>query len=238
MTGLAHAKGELVFLIDCDLEEDPELLEKFSDKLKRTGADVVYGVQRKRKGDLSERVTGDLFYRIFNMLSSYPIPKNVITARLMTRRYVARLVEHKEREVFLGGLWQITGFEQLPLIVEKHSKGNSAYTLARKISVVVNSVTSFSNAPLVFIFYLGSVIVALSSIAAFYLIIKRLFFGVYLEGWPSLIVSIWLLGGLTIFCLGVIGFYLSKIFMETKQRPYTIIRKVYDRTGAAVDGLR
>jgi len=238
MTGLAHAKGELVFLIDCDLEEEPKLLGKFYDKLKSSDADVIYGVQQARKGGVFERITGNIFYRLFNLLSSYPIPANAITARLMSRRYVASLVEHKDREVFLAGLWAITGFKQIPLIVTKHTTGNSSYNLGRRIAVLVNAITSFTNRPLIFVFYLGAGISFLSSIAALYLVVRRVFFGVYLAGWPSLIVSTWLLGGLTLLSLGIIGIYLSKVFMETKQRPYTVIKKIYERTGESKHALQ
>jgi putative glycosyltransferase len=172
MTGLSHAKGQLVFLLDCDLEEAPELLEKFHIVMKDSGADVVYGTQEKRKGAFIERITGNLFYTVFNLLSQYPVPKNVTTARLMTQNYVANLVEHRDREVFLLGLWTITGFKQVPVVVRKDSKGSSAYNIARKISIVVNSITSFSNRPLVYIFYLGLIVSMLSAIAALYLIIK------------------------------------------------------------------
>ncbi len=225
MTGLAHARGDLVFLIDSDLEEDPELLETFYQKMTHSDADVVYGVQARRKGNRLEQVAGDLFYATFNLLSSVPVPRNVVTARLMTRRYVESLVQHQDREVFLLGLWTITGFSQLPVVVRKRHKGTSVYTLGRKVSVLVNSLTSFSNRPLILIFYLGCIISVLSGGAATYLVVRWLAFGHLLAGWPSLIVSVWMLGGLTIFCLGVIGIYLSKIFMETKRRPYTIIRR-------------
>jgi putative glycosyltransferase len=229
MTGLSHSLGQLVFLIDCDLEEEPEMLPRFHQEMTATHADVVYGVQETRSGGFFKRFTGHFFYTLFNILSSYPVPRNAITARLMSRRYVTNLVAHKDREVFLLGLWAITGFKQAPVAVQKHFKGDSTYTLRRRVSVFINSITSFSNRPLVFIFYLGCAISLLSGIAAFYLIARRLFFGVLLQGWPSLIVSIWLLGGLTIFCLGIIGIYLSRIFTETKQRPYTIIRQIYER---------
>jgi len=233
MTSLAHAKGDLVFLIDSDLEEEPELLRQFYDELNSSGADVVYGVQQSRKGGLFERVTGSVFFRLFSLLSSYPVPTNLITARLMSKRYVASLVQHKDREIFLAGLWAITGFKQVPVVVNKHDKGSTTYDLSRKVSVFVDSITSFSGRPLVFIFYLGCTILLVSSLAASYLLVKGLFFGDYLAGWPTLIVSVWLLGGLTVFCLGIIGIYLSKIFMETKQRPYTIIRRIYDRADQA-----
>jgi putative glycosyltransferase len=153
----------------------------------------------------------------------------------MTRRYVQALVQHREREVLIGGLWEITGFKQVSLVIDKAVKGSTTYSIRRRITIVVNAVTSFSNKPLVLIFYLGSLISLLSLLAASYLVVRRIFFGELLTGWPSLIVSIWLLGGLTILCLGVIGIYLAKIFTEVKQRPYTIIRCMYDHRTYAAD---
>jgi putative glycosyltransferase len=230
MTGLAHAGGDLVFLVDSDLEEEPELLEMFYLRLRETNADVVFGVQQKRKGGLFERTSGSLFYKIFNVLSTYPIPENAITARLMTRKYVSVLVEYREREMMISGLWTLTGFKQVPQPVKKLQRSPTTYSLRRKVAHLVNAITSFSSKPLEMIFYLGCVISFLSAVAAVDLIVRKLFFGALLQGWPSLIVSIWLLGGLTIFSLGVIGIYLSKIFIEVKQRPYTSIREVYEHS--------
>ena len=238
MTGLSHARGELVFLVDSDLEEEPELLEAFHKELKATGADVVFGVQQKRKGNLFERVSGTIFFRLFNALSVQPIPLNFVTARLMTRDYVLALLQHKEREVMIGGLWQLTGFRQVPVTMTKHHRGASTYNLSLKIAHLVNAVTSFSSKPLVFIFYLGCFILLASSIAALDLIIRKIVFGTLLEGWASLIVSIWLMGGIAIFCLGVIGIYLAKIFIEVKQRPYTIVRHTYEHDALPEERVR
>ena len=229
MTGLAHASGELVFLIDSDLEEEPELLPSFLDALRGSNADVVYGVQAARRGDLVERFSGWLFFAAFNWLSASPIHPNLVTVRLMTRRYVSALVQHRERQTMIAGLWAVTGFQQVPLVVKKHSRGTSTYGLGHKLAILVNSVTSFSDRPLVLIFYLGMLIVAIAFAAAGYLVVRRLFFGELLAGWPSLIVSVWLLGGLTLFSLGIIGIYLSKVFLETKQRPFTIVREIHER---------
>lgn len=229
MTGLAHARGDLAFLIDCDLELAPETLLRCRAEMCRTGADVVYGVQQTRQDPLLDRIAGRLFYTIFNWLSTDPLPANLLMLRLMTRRYVTALVAHRERELLIGGLWAVTGFDQTPIVVEKAHKGHTAYNVRRRVAMLVNAITSFSNKPLVFIFYLGIGISLLAGIAAIYLVIRRIFFGEFLAGWPSLIVSIWFLSGLVIFCLGIIGIYLSKIFTETKQRPYTITRKVYER---------
>jgi len=228
MTGLGHARGDLVFLIDSDLEEDPELLLPFYERLCDSKVDVVYGLQTTRKGGLWERVSGALFYKSLAVLSSAAVPQNLVTARLMTARYVRSLVEHRDREIFLAGLWQITGYAQLSLPIVKHCKGNSSYTLVQKFAILVNAITSFSNRPLVMVFYLGLIILVVSGGAALYLIVDRIFFRRLLSGWPSLIVSVWLLGGLTLFCLGLIGIYISKIYMETKDRPYTIVRDIYE----------
>ena len=229
MTGLGHVRGDLIFLLDSDLEEDPEVLPTFLDRMTATGADVVYGVRERREGGFLARQGGELFYTLFNALSSHPVPRNVLTARLMTRRYVASLVQHRDRELFLLGLLTITGFAQVPVVSRKRRKSGSVYTLPRKLSLFVNAITSFSNTPLVAIFYLGCVISAASLAAAAHLVGRWLVHGELLAGWPSLIVSVWFLGGMTILCLGVIGIYLSKIFIETKDRPFTVIRQIYER---------
>jgi putative glycosyltransferase len=227
MTGLAHSRGELVFLIDSDLEEDPAWLGRFREAMSATGADVIYGVQQIRKGGRFERATGELFFRVFNRVLTHPIPANVVTARLMTRRYVRALVAHRDQEVFLAGLWMTTGFDQRPLTVTKESRSASTYSPLRRLSVLVNALTSFSNRPLIYIFELGVAVILLSVAAAIYLMYRRLTGSVGVPGWASIMVSIWFLGGLMIFCIGVIGIYLAKVFTETKDRPYTIVRAEY-----------
>lgn len=231
MTGLSYATGDRVFLLDCDLEEEPEYLKEFYDEFDSSDADVIYGVQEERKGRLFEKISGALFYKLINVLSDYPIPHNLITMRLMSKRYVKSLLEHKERELFLGGVWVITGYIQKSLTVKKLDKGSSTYTLKHKISNLVNSITSFSNKPLIMIFFLGIIIMSCSFVAAAYIIIRRVFFGIMLLGWPSLMVSLWMLSGLIIFSIGMVGIYLSKVFSETKHRPYSIVRATYDRSG-------
>lgn len=229
MTGLAHAKGNAVFLIDSDLEEDPEWLLSFEEQLKQEHCDVVYGVQEHRKGDWFERWTGQWFYRLFKILTGIALSENIVTSRLMTRRYVNALLSHQEREVFLGGLWYITGFDQRSQVIKKHNTSKSTYTFRKKMSLFVNSITSFSNAPLTIIFYIGISIFLFALAYIIYLVTCWLFFVKPMSGWTSVMASIWLLGGMIISFIGVIGIYLSKIFSETKQRPYTIVRQVYEQ---------
>ncbi|MDI6529438.1 glycosyltransferase family 2 protein [Pseudomonas otitidis] len=227
MTGLAQAKGELVFLIDSDLEEEPEWLEAFAQQMKQDRCDVVYGVQERRKGNWFERWSGQWFYSFFKVLTGLALPENVVTSRLMARRYVDALLCHQEREVFMAGLWHITGFDQHPQVIKKHHTSETTYTFRRKMSLLVNSVTSFSNAPLVSIFYIGVAISLFALAYIVYLVTHWLFLEKPMSGWTSVMASIWLLGGMIISFIGIVGIYLSKIFSETKQRPYTIVRQIY-----------
>ncbi|MDY0050696.1 MAG: glycosyltransferase family 2 protein, partial [Halothiobacillaceae bacterium] len=214
MTGLAHAKGERVFLIDSDLEEEPEWLEAFVRQMEQESCDVVYGIQERRKGSWFERWSGQWFYRFFKALTGLALPENVVTARLMTRRYVDALLRHEEREVFMAGLWHITGFDQRAQTIKKHCTSETTYTFRSKMSLLVNSVTSFSNAPLVSIFHVGIVISLFALVYIAYLFTHWLFLTKPLSGWTSVMASIWLLGGLIISFIGVVGVYLSKIFSE------------------------
>jgi putative glycosyltransferase len=231
MTGLAHARGEFVFLIDSDLEEDPEWLLSFSTQMEREKSDVVYGVQRHRKGKIVERWTGQAFYWLFRSLTGLNLPDNIVVARLMSRRYVDALLLHREREVFMAGLWIITGFTQNAHVVVKHSRDETTYTLRKKLSQVVNSITSFSSVPLVGIFFIGFFIFLLSAAYTTFLVVNWLFFSRPPNGYTSVMASIWLLGGMIIAFVGVVGIYLSKIYAETKQRPYTIVRSVFSKSG-------
>ncbi len=230
MTGLNYSSGAHVFLIDSDLEEEPEWLPAFSQQMKNDGCDVVYGIQAKRRGGWFDRLSGRIFYRLLNTLSGIEIPKNWVTARLMTRRYVNAVLLHQERELSIGGLYLLAGFEQQPHIITKLSTSKTTYTLSRKISVLVNSISSLSDKPLVAIFYSGVFIFMAALINIAYLTLKWLFLSTPLSGWTSVMASIWLLGGLMISFIGIIGIYLSKVFLESKQRPLTVIRKIYGKS--------
>jgi putative glycosyltransferase len=227
MTGLMHARGDLVFQIDVDLEEEPEMLEAFHQELIKTQADVVYGVQDKRKGSLFEKVFGGLFYKCFNFLSNINMPPNLLIARLMTRRYVDALLQHKEYELDLGGLWSITGFNQMPLTVRKHSKGKTTYSPRKRFALAVRSITAFSNKPLILIAAIGSGILFLAFLYFVYILWVYFWVGQPPDGFTTLVLSVWFLGGLMMFSLGVVAIYISIIFSETKRRPYTIVRQIY-----------
>ncbi len=234
MAGLAAAKGEYVFLIDSDLEEEPEWLLSFAQQMQADRSDVVYGVQDRRKGSLFEAASGWFFYRTFRLLTGIEQPDNIVTARLMTRRYVKALLSHRERELNIGGLWVVTGFKQSQRTIRKHATSPTSYTLARKFSHLVNAITSFSSLPLVFTFYTGLLISASAGLFIAYLAFLYFYVSTPPDGYTSIIASIWLFSGLIILFIGIQGIYISKIFSEVKQRPYVIVRQVYG--GIAMQG--
>ena len=227
MSGLMAADGDYTFLIDCDLEEAPELLVSFYESMVSEDVDVIYGVQPSRNDPLLNRITSNLFYRVFNAFSTINIQSNILTVRLMTRDYVSALILHREQVMIIAALWQMTGFKQLGVEVEKKYKGKTTYNLPRKLGIVFRSITSTSNKPLIYIAYLGIFLTFTSIVYIMYLLFGYVFLGYGVDGWLSMIVSIWFFGGLNIFVMGIIALYLSVIFIEVKDRPYTIVRKHY-----------
>lgn len=242
MTGLDHARGELVFLVDSDLEESPEALAVFFERMQQAGPedpiDVVYGVQMRRKGQLLERSFGALFYSLFNRLSDVKVPRNALVARLMTRRYVNALLRHRERELFMLGVMTQVGFRQEPVLVEKSDTAPTTYTLWKKVSLTLKSMASFSDKPLSAIFLLGLGISFVAVLGMLYLVITYVAFSWhYLVGWTSLSLLVSFFGGMILVSIGTVGFYLGRVFIEVKDRP-VIVMQVEESAAANTGGAR
>jgi len=227
-TGLHYATGDYLFLIDCDLEEAPELLLPFWNELKRDDTlDVVYGVQPKRKGNFFERYMGKVFYRLINSMTQLNYPADTLTARLMKRNYVEAILSFKERTFDIWALFVLAGFNQKGISAVKKSKESSTYSLKRKLSISIDIITSFSQRPLYLIFFLGLIWLTLSIVNVSIILIKKWFLDIPVEGWSSIMASVWLIGGITTFMIGTVAIYLSKLFIEAKQRPVSIVKAVY-----------
>lgn len=231
MTGLAHAEGDFVFLIDVDLEEEPELLEKmWAEAQSDKSIDVIYGVQETRKGRFFERWSGLLFYWAFNWLAdNAKVEKNFCTIRLMKKNYVQSLIRFQEKEFYFAPICAVTGYNQKPMVIKKHSTSETTYRFLTKYHMLINSVLTFTNKPLFFVFYFGLFITSCSIAMGIYFIAMKLLFDSTMSGWTSLIVSIWFLGGCIILFLGIVAIYISKIFIETKGRPFSIVRQLHAR---------
>lgn len=228
LTGLHQATGDYIFLIDSDMEEDPGLILPFWEEMQQNPrADVVYGIQAARKGGFFERASGAVFYKFLNFLTSFKYPANTLTARLMRKRYVEGVLKFTEKTLDVWAIFVLTGFNQVGITVTKQSKGASTYTFSKKLKMTVEIITSLSHRPLYLIFILGSVWLAISGGVFLMILFQKWLYGAEIEGWASIMASVWLIGGVIIFLIGVIGIYLSKIFLEIKDRPLTIIKAIY-----------
>lgn len=226
--GLAHARGDLVFLIDCDLEVSPAVLPRFYQKLRASGCDVVYGYQNARRGGPLERIAGALFWKGLNLLSDTPIPENVVTERIMTRRFVVNLLQLGDRNLFFGGMMSWTGFDQIGMPVDKgRRRGPSTYTLMKRLGLLVNAVSSFSAKPLYLLFNVGIVITLASLAYAAYLVFRKIAFGDTLIGFTSLMGLMAMTLGVLTTGLGLLGIYLGKVYTQVQNRPTYIVRDIY-----------
>jgi putative glycosyltransferase len=231
VTGLRASSGDYVFLCDSDLEEEPEWIATFCKVMQTESCDVVYGVQTGRKGGPVYRACRRVFYKLINILSGARFPENVVTARLVSRRYLNALLAFEEREVFMAGIWHMVGFKQVAVPVTKRDTSATTYTFGQLASVFINGVTSFSTRPLQIISVAGIVISATALVFILFLVYRKIATDVAAEGWTSVIATIMLLGGIILFFNGIMAIYIAKIYTEVKRRPHTTVRQVYRAGG-------
>lgn len=233
VAGLQHARGERIFIIDVDLEESPEWLSDFAADFEANSADVVFGVNATRRGPFFRKHVGGVFWKLFNLLSDTQIPLNPCTVRLMSRRYVDALLTMPEKNLFLAGSYAWLGFKQVGRDVVKGVRPTrSSYSPMRLAELFLDAITSFTSYPLRLIFMAGVSIASLAVLAGGLMFLRKLISPeAFAIGWPSLIVSVWFLGGVTIAFLGIIGIYLAKLFNEAKGRPLYVVRQVHRAPG-------
>lgn len=228
MCGMRHAGSECVFVIDVDLEEEPENLGRFWRAMEEDPeTDVVVGQLDKKTLPFAKAFTSDIFYKVFNAFSPVQVSDRDIVSRLMRRSYVDALLQYGETELFLPAVWKDAGFRQKRIVATKVYDGNSSYTFRKKLTMAVDAITSFSSKPLTGIFYLGLLSSGTAALAILYLLAQKLFWGRVFLGWTSLMATLFLIGGVIIFSIGVVGVYISKIFLEVKARPTSLVRAVY-----------
>jgi putative glycosyltransferase len=229
--GLQEARGELIFLIDNDLETPPGVLVEFYREMQQDPAlDVVYGYQESRKGNFVERITGSIFWILINKLSDTKVPHNILTERLMTMQYVNELLRLGDANLFIGGMMYWVGFNQKGYAVKKGLReGASTYSMKRRAQLMLRAITSFSGKPLEWLFYFGLVISFCSFLFLIFLAIKKLIYQDEIQlGWTSIVaINVFILGIISTF-LGIIGIYIYKIYTQVQGRPNAIIKKIYE----------
>lgn len=219
--GLMAAKeaADVTISIDADLQDDVTVIEAMLNKY-ALGNDIVYGVRNDRSTDsFFKRLTAEGFYRFMNLMGAKTV-FNSADFRLMSKRALEELALYSEDHLFLRGIVPELGFKS-DCVYYKRSprlKGESKYPFGKMLSFAFNGITSFSVRPLTFIMYLGFAAIMIAFVAVIYSVVRH-FQGQTIQGWTSLFVSIWFLGGVQLVCLGVIGQYVGKTFVEAKKRP-------------------
>lgn len=224
----AMEMSDVTVSIDADLQDDVAVIEEMIDKF-HEGKDIVYGVRKERKTDtFFKRTTAQAFYKLMAVMGVKTV-YNHADFRLMSKRAVEQFSKYKETNMFLRGMMPLIGYETDSVYYDRKERvaGESKYPLKKMLALAFNGISSFSVKPITMILGLGAFIIFCSILAAIYALVSY-FTGHVVQGWTSLILSIWFLGGLQLLAIGLVGQYIGKIYMEVKQRPRYNIEKVLE----------
>ena len=225
--GLNVCAGDRILVIDADLQDPPELLPDMM-RMMDAGADVIYGKRRSRQGETAfKKLTAAAFYRLLRRMVDVEIPADTGDFRLMRRKVLDALNNMPERHRFIRGMVSWLGFRQEPILYDRDERfaGVTKYPLKKMIRFALDAITSFSTLPLRFASTMGLVFSFLAGVAILYsLCVWAL--GQTIQGWTSVMITVLLLGGLQMMLMGVMGEYLGRLYIESKQRPLFIIREI------------
>lgn len=228
--GLDHCQGDWVVVMDCDLQDQPEEIPRLYVKAQE-GYEVVLARRGRRQDVFIKRVSSRFFYSLLNYFAEINYDSEVGNFRIISRKVVVVLRDMRERLRFFGGLVDWLGFPTASIDVQHAERlaGKSSYTLRKLWLLACEAIIAHSDKPLRLSIRFGVVMSIISFLFGFYILLKALLIGTPALGWPSLMVSIYFLGGIIILILGIIGLYLGKAFDETKRRPlYVINHKTTD----------
>ena len=226
--GLSVARGELILIIDADLQDPPELLPQMIRLVIDQGAEVVYGQRTVRHGESAlKRGTAALFYRLLDALTDVQIPVDTGDFRLMTRRALNVLISMPEQHRFIRGMVSWIGFKQLPIPYERRERfaGETKYPFSKMLKLAIDALTSFSTRPLRLASFFGFGF-AIAGLAGLVYTLGSWLRGYAVPGWTSMTSIFLLMGSAQMFVLGIIGEYLGRLYMEAKDRPLYIIETV------------
>lgn len=224
--GLKLARGEAVIVIDADLQDPPELIPQMMAVWQQDGADMVNMRRRTREGETwFKKTTAHAFYRVINQLSEVEIPADVGDFRLISRRAVDALNQLPETNRFMKGLFAWVGYKQVTVEYDRQPRaaGNTKWHYLKLWNFALEGITGFSVAPLKIATYAGFISAVGAFIYALVFFIKTLMFGDPVQGFPTLIVTILILGGLQLMATGILGEYIGRLFIESKQRPLYLL---------------
>jgi polyisoprenyl-phosphate glycosyltransferase len=233
--GLFTCRGERILTIDSDLQDPPELLPDMWRLMDSAGADVVYGLRRRRQGEgLLKRGAAALFYRLMQRIGHADLPVDAGDFRLMTRRVLDILNNMPEQHRFIRGMVSWIGLRQVPIVYDRaprHS-GESNYPLAKMVGLAFDALTSFSIMPLRLASYLGLALGLLSLLMVGYTL-GSWALGHVVEGWTSLLTVVLILGSTQLILFGLLGEYVGRLYLETKRRPLFVIDRVLTQNASS-----
>ena len=221
LAGFDYAKGDAMVIIDADLQDPPELIPKMI-KLWESGYDDVYAKRKSREGETwLKKSTSRWFYSILEKLSAVEIQRDTGDFRLLDRRAVEALKTLRESNRYTKGMFSWIGFKKKEIFYDRDpgAAGETKWNYPKLINLAIEGITSFTTAPLRFSTYMGFIVSIFAFLWSAYLIIRKLFFSVDMTGYTSIMAAILLLGGVQLIAIGVIGEYIGRIFIETKDRP-------------------
>ena len=224
--GLDYCHGDWVVVMDCDLQDRPEEIPRLYAKALE-GYDIVLARRGARRDPLLKRITSWLFYHLFSYLADIEYDGQTGNFRIMSRKVVTNFGRMREQLRFFGGLVQWMGFPSTSIEVEhaERFEGNSTYTFAKLWKLASVTIIAYSDKPLRLAVRFGFLMAFLAFCYGLYALVRATVYGVPIQGWSSLIVSLYFIGGIIIAILGIIGIYLGKTFDESKKRPLYIVRR-------------
>ncbi|MBC8029286.1 MAG: glycosyltransferase family 2 protein [Pyrinomonadaceae bacterium] len=223
--GLEHTSGDAVVIIDADLQDPPEVIPEMIARW-QDGYQVVYGLRAKREGETTFKLwTAKAFYRLINRVSEVEIPIDVGDFRLIDRRVVDVLLAMPERDRFLRGMISWVGFKQVAVIYDRAARhaGETKYSLIKMLRFAVDSVISFSFAPLRLAIWVGFAAIAAAVVGIVYALVIRFYTTTWVRGWASIFTAVLFLGGIQLITLGIVGEYVGRIYAEVKLRPLYVV---------------
>jgi glycosyltransferase involved in cell wall biosynthesis len=226
LAGLMSAEGDALVSIDADLQDDVDVIEAML-RVHLDGAEIVYGVRDSRATDtFFKRQTAQAYYRLMSRMG-VDLVYNHADFRLMGRRSVDALRQYDEVNLFLRGIVPLIGFRTESVKYDRAERfaGESKYPLRKMLAFAINGITSFSVVPLRLITFMGIAVSLASFVMTLYVLYGRMFMGQLIPGWASSVIPIYLLGGIQLLSIGVLGEYVSKIYMESKRRPRYFIER-------------
>jgi glycosyltransferase involved in cell wall biosynthesis len=225
--GLSLSRGQRVLVIDADLQDPPELLPQMM-RLMDLGADVVYGKRKSRSGESAfKKSTAAVFYRLLRRLTDASIPGDVGDFRLMRREVVDVLNSMPEHHRFVRGMVSWIGYNQVPLPYDRapRAAGQTRYPLRKMVRFAIDAIIGFSIEPLRFSTYIACSFLAFALLLSVYVLYSVVFLGA-VKGWASLFLAFLIFSGVQLFCLGLLGEYIGRIYIEAKRRPLYIIKEI------------